>query len=198
MGQKPGVDAYTEKPFVRITYIHVNHRFISNGGWGLHGDGCILGTYGKGEVEVNDCKPALYMYLLAVPCTLACICSASLAQTSAVHIACSIMHCGGLGQQALLQSVQQAITYSCSDQRHIGHCSTCSIDAAFEVIITASNILHALNVFIFLPLHPLLLLGDLLAGRQLLVRTGRGWGRDPLPPCCLLVPQDQNSLYPQV
>ncbi len=34
-GQKTGVGAYMEKLFVRITYIHVNHRIIKSGGWAL-------------------------------------------------------------------------------------------------------------------------------------------------------------------
>ncbi len=34
-GQKTGVGVYTEKPFVRITHIHTDHRIIENGGWAL-------------------------------------------------------------------------------------------------------------------------------------------------------------------
>ncbi len=29
--QKTGVGAYAEKPFIRMTYIHVNHKIIKNG-----------------------------------------------------------------------------------------------------------------------------------------------------------------------
>ncbi len=42
-GQKKGVGVYTEKPFVRITHIHTDHRIIKNGGGRLHGDGRLLG-----------------------------------------------------------------------------------------------------------------------------------------------------------
>ncbi len=34
-GQKTGVGVYTEKPFVRITHIHTNHRIIKKRGWAL-------------------------------------------------------------------------------------------------------------------------------------------------------------------
>ncbi len=34
-GQKTGVSVYTEKPFVRITHIHANHRISKNGGWAI-------------------------------------------------------------------------------------------------------------------------------------------------------------------
>ncbi len=35
MGQKTGVGVYTEKPFVRITHIHMDHRIIKKRGWAL-------------------------------------------------------------------------------------------------------------------------------------------------------------------
>ncbi len=35
MGQKTGVCVYTEKPFVRITHIHTDHRVIKKTGWAL-------------------------------------------------------------------------------------------------------------------------------------------------------------------
>ncbi len=67
-----GVDAYAEKPFVRITYVHVNHRIINNGGcmgltwrW-VH----TWDLYGKGEDEVNDCKPALVHVHVPTCCTV--------------------------------------------------------------------------------------------------------------------------------
>ncbi len=34
-GQISGVGAHTEKPSVRISYIHVNRRIVNNGGWVL-------------------------------------------------------------------------------------------------------------------------------------------------------------------
>ncbi len=34
-GQKMGVGAYMEKPFIRITDIHANHTSVKNGGWEL-------------------------------------------------------------------------------------------------------------------------------------------------------------------
>ncbi len=35
MGKTTGVDAYREKSFIRISYIHVNHRIIKTVGWAL-------------------------------------------------------------------------------------------------------------------------------------------------------------------
>ncbi len=34
-GQKTGVGVYTEKPFVRITHIHTDHKIIKKRGWAL-------------------------------------------------------------------------------------------------------------------------------------------------------------------
>ncbi len=42
-GQRTGVGVYTEKPFVRITHIHTDHRIIKNGGRRLPRDGRLLG-----------------------------------------------------------------------------------------------------------------------------------------------------------
>ncbi len=41
-GQKTGVGAYTEKPFVRIMHIHANHRIIKIGGVGTYTE---MGSY---------------------------------------------------------------------------------------------------------------------------------------------------------
>ncbi len=38
MGHKMGVVTFTDKPFVCITHIYVNHRIIKRGGGPLHGD----------------------------------------------------------------------------------------------------------------------------------------------------------------
>ncbi len=41
------LSVWTEKPFVRITHIHTNHRIIKNGGGRLNGDGRLLEKYGS-------------------------------------------------------------------------------------------------------------------------------------------------------
>ncbi len=41
-----GVGAYMEKPFVRITHIHANHRITKNAGWALTRENKVLELYG--------------------------------------------------------------------------------------------------------------------------------------------------------
>ncbi len=41
---KMEVGTYTERPFVRVTCVHMNHRITKIGGGRLQGDRCLLGT----------------------------------------------------------------------------------------------------------------------------------------------------------